>query len=56
MNREETKNGKKWIKDIVCPKGHKKLKACLMLDDYDEYTWVDISCVTCDRTLFYNGC
>lgn len=43
------------ITKIVCPKGHKKLKAELMPDDNDTYTWIHVECATCNRTLFYNG-
>jgi hypothetical protein len=42
-------------KKLVCPKGHKKLKASVMLDDDDQYTWIYVECATCNETLFYNG-
>jgi len=42
-------------KQLVCPKGHKKLKASVLSDDNDQYTWIHVECATCYRTLFYNG-
>ena len=40
---------------LRCKEGHTKVAVTLREDDYGEKTWVDISCSTCYRTLFYNG-
>ena len=42
-------------KELLCPKGHKKLKAYVSPDDYGNFTWVHIICATCGRTLHYDG-
>lgn len=39
------------MEPLTCPNGHKRIKA--FLDE--ERGWVEVTCFTCNQTLYYNG-
>jgi len=40
---------------IKCKCGSVRIKAEVGKDDYDEFTWLKLTCKKCGNWLFYNG-